>query len=78
MTATLTRRSCNRKGIDITFSIGSDNVNAGAQGAEYMVSELGADATGPVLVIEGLSGNITGQKRARGFADRLERTCAGP
>lgn len=58
--------------IEITFSIGSDNVKAGAQGAEYMVSKLGADANGPILVIEGLSGNITGQKRASGFADKLK------
>ncbi|MEP0521037.1 MAG: substrate-binding domain-containing protein [Hyphomicrobiales bacterium] len=63
--------------IDITFSIGSDNVKAGAQGAEYMVSKLGADATGPVLVIEGLSGNITGQKRATGFADKLKELAPG-
>ena len=59
------------EGIDITFSIGSDNRLAGAQGAEFMVGQLGAEATGPVLVIEGLSGNITGQKRASGFADKL-------
>jgi len=65
------------EGIDITFSIGSDNVTAGAQGAEYMVERLGADATGPVLVIEGLSGNVTGQKRARGFADRLAELAPG-
>ncbi len=64
-------------GIDITFRIGSDNVAAGAQGAEYLVSKLGADATGPVLVIEGLSGNITGQKRAQGFADRLKELAPG-
>ncbi|WP_343116145.1 substrate-binding domain-containing protein [Ostreiculturibacter nitratireducens] len=65
------------EGIDITFSIGSDNVLAGAQGAEYMVSQLGADATGPVLVIEGLSGNITGEKRARGFAEKLAELAPG-
>jgi len=65
------------EGIDITFSIGSDNVLAGAQGAEYMVEQLGADATGPVLVIEGLSGNITGEKRASGFADRLAELAPG-
>lgn len=65
------------EGIDITFSIGSDNVKAGAQGAEYMVSQLGADATGPVLVIEGLSGNITGEMRATGFADRLAELAPG-
>jgi D-allose transport system substrate-binding protein len=63
--------------INITFSIGSDNVKAGGQGAEYMVSKLGADAKGPILVIEGLSGNITGQKRASGFADKLKALAPG-
>jgi D-allose transport system substrate-binding protein len=63
--------------INITFSIGSDNVKAGGQGAEYMVRKLGADAKGPVLVIEGLSGNITGQKRASGFADKLKELAPG-
>jgi len=58
-------------GVDISFTIGSDNEAAGAQGADYVVEQLGADAAGPVLVIEGLSGNITGQKRATGFANRL-------
>ena len=65
------------EGIDITFSIGSDNVLAGAQGAEFMVERLGADAAGPVLVIEGLSGNVTGQKRAQGFAARLAELAPG-
>ncbi|MAU19481.1 MAG: LacI family transcriptional regulator [Martelella sp.] len=65
------------EGIDITFSIGSDNVKAGAQGAEYMAKTLGADAKGPVLVIEGLSGNITGEKRTTGFADRLVELAPG-
>ncbi len=64
-------------GVDIAFTIGSDNEAAGAQGADYLVSELGASAKGPVLVIEGLSGNITGQKRARGFAERLKRIAPG-
>jgi len=66
-----------KEGIDITFSIGSDNMKAGAQGADFMVSQLGADAEGPVLVIEGLSGNVTGQKRAQGFADRLAELAPG-
>ena len=64
-------------GVDIAFSIGSDNTAAGAQGAEWLVSKLGADAKGPVLVIEGLSGNITGQKRATGFADKLKELAPG-
>jgi D-allose transport system substrate-binding protein len=64
-------------GVDIAFTIGSDNVAAGAQGAEYLVEQLGADATGPVLVIEGLSGNITGQRRAQGFAEKLAELAPG-
>jgi D-allose transport system substrate-binding protein len=64
-------------GVDIAFTIGSDNVAAGMQGAEYLVEQLGADATGPVLVIEGLSGNITGQRRAQGFADKLAELAPG-
>ncbi len=64
-------------GVSIAFSIGSDNVAAGAQGAEWLVSQVGADASGPVLVIEGLSGNITGQKRASGFADQLGKLAPG-
>lgn len=63
--------------IEIAFSIGSDNVAAGSQGAEWLVEQLGADASGPVLVIEGLSGNITGQKRATGFADKLSALAPG-
>jgi ABC-type sugar transport system substrate-binding protein len=64
-------------GVDIAFTIGSDNVAAGMQGAEYLVEQLGADATGPVLVIEGLSGNITGQRRAQGFAEKLAELAPG-
>ena len=64
-------------GVDIAFTIGSDNEAAGAQGADWLVSQIGADASGPVLVIEGLSGNITGQKRARGFAERLKDAAPG-
>ena len=64
-------------GVEIAFSIGSDNVAAGGQGAEWLGSQLGADASGPVLVIEGLSGNITGQKRANGFADKLGELAPG-
>ena len=64
-------------GVDIAFSIGSDNVAAGGQGAEWLISQIGADATGPVLVIEGLSGNVTGQKRANGFAAKLGELAPG-
>ena len=64
-------------GVNIAFHIGSDNMAAGAQGAEYLVSKVGKDAKGPVLVIEGLSGNITGKKRADGFANKLKELAPG-
>ena len=66
-----------KAGVDIAFHIGSDNEAAGAKGADYLVSVLGKDAKGPVLVIEGLSGNITGEKRAHGFAEELKKAAPG-
>ena len=66
-----------KAGVDVAFHIGSDNEAAGAKGADYLVSVLGKDAKGPVLVIEGLSGNITGAKRAHGFAEELKKTAPG-
>ena len=60
-------------GVEIAFHIGSDNEAAGAMGADYLASALGKDAKGPVLVIEGMSGNVTGAKRAHGFAEELKR-----
>ncbi len=66
-----------KAGVEVAFHIGSDNEAAGAKGADYLVSVLGKDAKGPVLVIEGLSGNITGEKRARGFAAELKKEAPG-
>jgi D-allose transport system substrate-binding protein len=67
----------NKAGVEVAFHIGSNNEEAGAMGADYLVSVLGKDANGPVLVIEGLSGNVTGQKRARGFVAELKRQAPG-
>ena len=66
-----------KAGVEVAFHIGSDNEAAGAKGADWLVSQLGKDAKGPVLVIEGLSGNITGKKRAVGFADELKKEAPG-
>ncbi|HEY1942755.1 MAG TPA: substrate-binding domain-containing protein [Roseiarcus sp.] len=66
-----------KAGVQVAFHIGSDNEAAGAKGADYVAETLGKDAKGPVLVIEGLSGNITGQKRARGFANELKKVAPG-
>jgi len=66
-----------KAGVQVAFHIGSDNEAAGAKGADYVAETLGKDAKGPVLVIEGLSGNITGQKRARGFANEIKKAAPG-
>ena len=66
-----------KAGVDVAFHIGSDNEAAGGKAADYLVSVLGKDAKGPVLVIEGLSGNITGEKRAHGFAEELKKEAPG-
>ena len=66
-----------KAGVEIAFHIGSDNEAAGAKGADYVAEKLGKDAKGAVLVIEGLSGNVTGQKRARGFANELKTAAPG-
>ena len=66
-----------KAGVDVAFHIGSDNEAAGAKGADYLAQTLGKDTKGAVLVIEGLSGNITGQRRAHGFADELKKAAPG-
>lgn len=75
--ANLDHAIAEQAGVKIAFTIGSDNEAAGAKGADYVAERLGKDASGPVLVIEGLSGNITGQKRAQGFAKRLAEVAPG-
>jgi ABC-type sugar transport system substrate-binding protein len=63
--------------IFVEFTISSNNRAAGASAADYLVEQLGADATGPVLVIEGLAGNVTGQARVEGFSERLAELAPG-
>ena len=75
--ANLDHEIAGKAGVDIAFTIGSDNEAAGAKGADWLVEKVGKDARGPVLVIEGLAGNITGQRRARGFANRLKEIAPG-
>jgi D-allose transport system substrate-binding protein len=66
-----------KAGVKIAFTIGSDNVAAGRQAADYLAGKLGSNAAGPVLVIEGLAGNITGQKRASGFREEIAKIAPG-
>jgi len=75
--ANLDHAIAEKAGVKIAFTIGSDNLAAGKQGADWLADKLGKDAKGPVLVIEGLAGNITGQKRAQGFRDEVAKAAPG-
>jgi ribose transport system substrate-binding protein/D-allose transport system substrate-binding protein len=66
-----------KAGVEIAFGIGSDNVAAGRKAADFLAKHLGKDAKGPVLVIEGLAGNVTGQKRADGFKEEIAKAAPG-
>ena len=66
-----------KAGVEIAFTIGSDNTKAGAKAADFLAQHLGHDAKGPVLVIEGLSGNVTGQQRAQGFKSEIANAAPG-
>ena len=66
-----------KAGVKIAFRIGSDNTHAGAQAADFVAEHLGKTASGPVLVIEGLPGNVTGEMRANGFKDELAKVAPG-
>lgn len=70
--ANLDHEIAKKAGVKIAFTIGSDNTAAGAKGADFMAETL-KGKKGSILVIEGLAGNITGQKRAKGFADQLAK-----
>ena len=70
--ANLDHEIAEKAGVKIAFTIGSDNAAAGGQGADFMAEKL-KGKKGSILVIEGLAGNITGQKRAKGFADQLAK-----
>jgi len=67
----LDRDMAAEEGIDIAFTISSDNRLAGEKAARYIADRLGEDAEGAVLVIEGLAGNVTGQARRDGFVEGL-------
>ncbi len=58
-------------GIELAFSVTSDNVAIGRRAAEHLATLTQADAP-KVLVIRGLPGSIVSEQRSRGFLDRLK------
>jgi D-allose transport system substrate-binding protein len=57
-------------GLDLAFSVGSDNTKIGQQGADYIAS-ASATREPRILVIKGLPGSIVSEKRAQGFLNQI-------
>ncbi|MDQ0474130.1 substrate-binding domain-containing protein [Labrys wisconsinensis] len=60
-------------GVKVTFTAGNDGAVTGGVAADFIARQLGADAAGPVLVLEGLPGNPVGAARGKGFRDEIAK-----
>jgi ABC-type sugar transport system substrate-binding protein len=63
-----------KAGVKVANSIGSDNVQAGAEGAKYMTTKI---QKGKVLLLEGAPGTLTAIDRAAGFKGELPKVAPG-
>lgn len=73
----LDRTIAEEAGVNVTFTAGNDGHATGVVGADFIAAQLGEDATGPVLVLEGLPGNPVGAARGQGFRDQAEQIAPG-
>ena len=64
------QEAADQAGVNINTYIGSDNVEAGRIAGERMIELL--DEGAPVALINGISGNVTGEDRLRGFEQAVE------
>jgi D-allose transport system substrate-binding protein len=55
-----------KMGVDVAFSVASNNYDLGAKAAQYLTS-----ASGKVLVLEGISGSQPSELRVRGFKENV-------
>jgi D-allose transport system substrate-binding protein len=68
--ANLVKEVAQEAGAEVAFSVGSDNKEAGALGAEYIAERL---QEGKVLLLEGAPGALTAIDRRDGFAQHLPK-----
>lgn len=70
--ANLSVAEARKAGINLAFSIGSDNYAVGEVAATYVAKEV-AKQNPKVLILEGAAGSIPGEKRASGFRTKLQK-----
>jgi D-allose transport system substrate-binding protein len=66
-----------KAGVKFAFSIGSKNLLAGGQGAEYLAGKLGKDAKGTAIILGGMVASTGGLDRNKGFADGIAKLAPG-
>lgn len=68
--ANLSVAEAKKNGIDLAFSIGSDNYAVGSEAAKFVAKEV-AKKDAKILILEGAAGSVPGEKRTNGFHDNL-------
>lgn len=58
-------------GLPLAFSVGSDNAIIGQEAAKYLAQSAGKPDP-KIFILEGVVGNIQGQKRISGFKNKIE------
>ena len=74
---TMSVETAEKAGVKFSFSIGSNNYNAGVKGADWVAKTLGKDAKGTVVILGGIVTSPGGQDRVKGFADEIAKAAPG-
>lgn len=67
----ITMEDGQKAGVDLAYSVGSDNYVIGGDAADYVKSIIKHDDA-KILIIEGMPGSSPGRKRVDGFVSRLK------
>ena len=70
MDANISVEEARANGIDLVYTVGSNNYTIGQRAAEYAASIL-EEASPEIVILEGAAGSIPGNNRVAGFRDRF-------
>jgi ABC-type sugar transport system substrate-binding protein len=70
--ATISVEQAKKAGVNLSFSVGTDNVKVGAKAADLVPASC--QNTAPkILILEGIAGSLNSANRVRGFKEELVR-----
>ncbi len=70
MDANVAPGEAKKQGVDMAFTVGSDNYRIGSDAADYLTSATKRRNI-RIFILEGAAGNIAGKNRVQGFKDRI-------